>query len=369
MANDQQRPNDVITPDTTVSGTATGTWDAVDLGNGLASIAALGFTASSLSFGIADSDDVLLSGTVTFQYLADDLAIYVSYNGGTSYIFDQSLSTVSELTDVEVELDSSQLGDPADLRIGLISFGPTNIVNLYFNLNLIPSNIYQFKTVNSLAREIIEEMGGRVTSSKMISIVERWIDDVYRKIISFHDWSWAREQETVTLVEGTDAYTITIPSLQISGFRRENGDKIHYRSREQLTNVGWNFEQTGSPLFFYSESHNGGAMVVRFTPVPEEAETLTAYGVPRPIQLASGDYIPLPNEFMPVLKDGVRGYYSGNDGHPEDAARYQAFFEQYLSLLKSRYAKEPADMSRFEVTDIPNGGIVTEGRWGDNFPN
>lgn len=374
MAIETMYPSLTSNPDSALpaSTTPAGAWTTVDVANGDAqkSGGASGSFAFSFGFTEVDASSVVLSNVLKFNYTCAglaDLAVYVSYDAGVSYSLLQALTDSTTTASITVTLDESQ--SIGDLRIGFVDEAAglhgVTVDDLRLEVNAIA---IAFKIVNDLAEEIIEEMGGRVNDAKMVRIVERWIDDVYKKIIAFHNWSWARETSDIDTVAAQDSYIVPIAAMHVSGFRKASGEKIHFRSREQLTNQGWDFTQTGSPLFWYSENISNGAMKVTLTPIPTTAETLTAYGTPRPLNLLTDDYIPLPTEFMPVLKDGVRAYYSRNDGHAEDGAMFDQLFGNGLMILRSRFAKEPDDYTRMSDTDIPNTVMTNGGRWPSNFP-
>lgn len=350
-------------------------WTTIDIGNGDATKTGSFITAAGFAFAFSDEveSSSIISNTLKFNYTtgteagATDIFVYVSYDSGTSWtLLSQLAETNGVATAKTFDLNSSYA--LSKVQVAFKDAGTdttTSIDNCRLDVIAIAVD---FKIVNDLAQEIIEEMGGRTADGKMIRIVERWIDDVYKKIIAFHNWSWARETSDIDTIADQAVYIVPIAAMHVSGFRKASGEKVNYRSREQLTNQGWDFSQTGTPLFWFSENMSNGAMKVTLTPTPTEEETLTAYGTPRPINLKTDDFIPLPTEFMPVLKDGVRAYYSRNDGHPEDGAMYDQLFGTGLIVLRSRFAKEPDDYSRMSDTDIPNSQQNVMGRWPSNFP-
>ena len=363
-------------PDPTLFGLS-GAFDTINLpaGNFISTPPGVG-SVGTISMGFPSIGSIITGlNSVKLKYNANvvgavaALSILVSYNGGTTYA---ELDLVDSTTGFITREFTLSTVDPADITIAAVftaNVGGETATITNLQIEYVYSTAIRFNLLSDLALELIEEYGDRSNSIKKVPVVQRWLNRVYQKIISFANWSWARSNEAITTEADVDTYRLTSPSMQITSLNfADTGEKIHFRGRDYLNRDEFNLSNTGKPRFFYTEGLDNGSINLVLVPTPDSAYDISAYGNPLPFELDASSEVPLPATMIPVLLDGARYYYSQSDGHPEDAQMHLGNFMQGLKQMRSRYLQEPADDSTAEDINSRRRPYTSDGYWGQYFP-
>jgi len=204
-------------------------------------------------------------------------------------------------------------------------------------------------TVNALALEVIDDIGEEATDTSVVSTFERWVIEGYQRAVSMADWPFKNDTEDITLVNGTRVYTLPVTVAKIRSLIQGNdGAPLGYVAVERLADLGYNLYATGSPEFwYYDDGGSASELSIGLYPVPNASyvsstPTLKAFVTDRPdTGLSSASDIPLPVEFLNVIKDYVWMKSRSNDKNDGGAGVYWERFGAGVALLQSRFGATP----------------------------
>lgn len=215
-------------------------------------------------------------------------------------------------------------------------------------------------TVTTIATELMQEFGVDTDDTDYNTLVKRWIRDTYRDILDFYPWPFLNGTITFNTADGTSAYTLTTSPtgtiVEISAMVNHQDDPIHFIEYKRLVDLGVDLAQEGLPRHWYNliRTEPSGADTLGFSlwPVPTEIQTYTVFIQRKSSELADGDHIPLPSDFLSIVKDGAKVYMYENDGDTEYA---RTALDRYMRKLQqaSQRNHNPAGYLRLRVSDIP----------------
>lgn len=213
-------------------------------------------------------------------------------------------------------------------------------------------------TLNTFALQMVKEFAGSnaISDLDLVAQVERYANDVIKHIRNFSEWPWLYTSETMNTVASQAGYVISTGSMDITGMRLAGGYDTPLKriGAEQLSDQGVDLETTGQPELYiltgYTVSSQGAAF--NLWPVPNAIYPLIIYETVRATDVASSSNIPLPEDFMAVLRDGMRHYMARDEGDLQGAQAAIVIFDAGLKRLRQRYIN-PAQEQYYN--DIPSG--------------
>jgi hypothetical protein len=214
-------------------------------------------------------------------------------------------------------------------------------------------------TVNALARQMVEETGMPTSNNKYVNQMERWISEITSLIMSFANWYFLLTKETVTTSNGTAEYSLTSTRVDVVAVRIPATDiEIVRVPIERLVDERSNLESAASPTRYFISGYTAatGVTKITFFPTPDAIYSVDVYEITRPATISGGTTIPIPDEFLPSLKFGVRAMYSMDDGLYQEYQAYWQTFGQSLEALKV-LALSPINrdrIGRLEAPKIPS---------------
>jgi hypothetical protein len=211
-------------------------------------------------------------------------------------------------------------------------------------------------TVSALALELASEAGESTTDTDYLSLVRGWIKDGYREIGDKAAWAFLKTDESVSFtVAGGDEYETQATCSEITYMRLTATDTpVIYVPVERLASLGLDLEQTGRPKYFYSSGYNSSTGKNKFKvwPVPDGTYAGEIHENGRPVELEDADTIPMPTNFLTIMKDYVRMMQAKDDKDYELYDRMDTKWQKALAERMLRYSKQPARHIRLRVSDI-----------------
>jgi hypothetical protein len=207
-------------------------------------------------------------------------------------------------------------------------------------------------TPNSVALDLAEEFGEYTGDSEAIDQLESWVQDVYDNITLLGRWNFLAHKETVTLVPAQAEYALSSDMGEIIEFNDTDNDvRVPYVPIERLVAREVDVDAAGDPTSWAFAGLDGsGNLKVSFTPVPNGGvTTLEAYGQKRPARMATSDVIEIPNDFLAVLKEGVRSKVRYTDGDLEGFTAAQQTYLQGIQIMAQRHMLPPGRGSRLKA--------------------
>lgn len=199
-------------------------------------------------------------------------------------------------------------------------------------------------TVNAIAQLLILEFGASTGVAAHVTKVEAFVNDAYKDLARQFPWPWHRNVETVNTVNGTAEYSLATSAAEILCMR--NGTTLNdyeiIPSPVQWM-MGHDLEATGAPTHYYLSGYDAstGKIKFRLSPVPNGAYAVLVEELVRPGNLATSDTVPIPEEFIPVLKYRVRMLMAADDKDYEAVKLWSEIFETEVAKAKIRYGYRP----------------------------
>lgn len=212
------------------------------------------------------------------------------------------------------------------------------------------------KTKNQMAQDVMTELGEDTSDSSLVSLFEGFVQRVYDDIGSEARWSFQVAEEDITTVASTETYKIGVDVHDISSMRIDPTDEqVEYKSRDELVYKGVDMDETGRPRFWYDAGFDSATskQQISLWPIPDAIYTIEVHTQGAPKSLATGDTIPVPNEFLSLIFEGVLalGYR-----HEKDWESYDRTWQNFAvrkEKLRRRYNNRVNNYLQFQQTDVP----------------
>lgn len=202
-------------------------------------------------------------------------------------------------------------------------------------------------TLDQLAQEMATEFGEQYGDLDIADQFQRWTQETYEEVVSDARWFFKNGEETVTPVAGTATYTLpaTVSEIRMAYVNTTpRPSRVAYSAVERLLARGENLAEAGTPRAWYYAGIDSSttAKKIKFWPVPDAAFVATGNVVvletiSRPESLSATDTIPLPSEYIRVLRDGIRFRVKFNDNDLEGAQAAHSKFLSGLDRLNMRF--------------------------------
>jgi hypothetical protein len=212
------------------------------------------------------------------------------------------------------------------------------------------------KTVSSLAEELATEAGEQYGDYDITRQFDAWVSEVAETITGAEKWPFL--MGLVELLTSADARTYELGSSQgdITAIQKQDESRtLEYLSREDLLRRGVDLLSTGEPKFwYYDELSDDAFLTVALWPVPDATYLYWAHRERTTAQLDEVDdtVIPLPADFLPAVREGVRGYYRESIGDSRGATAAWGRFAEKLRALRSRYLTPRGQRRVMQITDL-----------------
>jgi hypothetical protein len=204
-------------------------------------------------------------------------------------------------------------------------------------------------TLDGLAQEMATEFGEQYGDLDIADQFKKWTQQAYEEVVSSARWLFRNARVAVSLVASTSTYTLApavsqIRAAYLSNAGQTTQQRVAYCTVERLRARGEALGEAGTPeAWFYSGWDNASqAIKVQVWPVPDASAvatwpTMYLEVLERPTTLAAADAIPLPVEYLNVIRDCIRYHVKMNDGDVEQARAFRTLYSEGLASLNQQY--------------------------------
>jgi hypothetical protein len=211
-------------------------------------------------------------------------------------------------------------------------------------------------TVDDVASDIATEFGEEFSDIDIKAQFRTWVSEVFEEVYASGRWFFQNDSQDVTLVADQKDYSLDSDVAEVRDIRDPNDNvRVEYAPVERLIARGKDLLITGTPTNWYIDSLGTEQEIkISLWPVPDaDAEAdigaLVAYTLMRPPALGSTDTIPVPTEYIRVMKDGVRAKVKFSDGDLDGFQLARQLFQDGLLLLNARFHGKPRPGSSLPV--------------------
>lgn len=217
-------------------------------------------------------------------------------------------------------------------------------------------------TKNELAQELAVEAGEQFDDIDVKEQFESWVQQAVDSVYAVSPWFYRNSEETINTVASTKTYTLAASKIRDVAIGTKH---IVYAPVERLISRQKNLALLGQPDYWYLDGLDASNQLkISFQPVPDAVYAVTVHGTQRPADLASGDTIPLPKEFLEAVRSKVRSLLAMSDKDYNAASIFAQQFEQQLGLLNENFSGMVRPPSRlaakrsqavYQSPDTPGG--------------
>lgn len=216
-------------------------------------------------------------------------------------------------------------------------------------------------TRDQLAQELATELGEQYGDLDVADQFQKWVDEAYLDIAASARWFWLNALVTVVPVAAQAEYSLTDTSeVRIITINSDPPGRVAYSTVERLISRGETLVEEGTPRAWYKSGGSGAALKISLWPVPSAAFValgaaahLKVFTVARPTGSIAADPVTLlMDEFIPVLRDGVRYRARMADEDTEGARAFHTLYSEGLSALVQKHHGPEAGGSSLRVKRI-----------------
>lgn len=211
-----------------------------------------------------------------------------------------------------------------------------------------------------LATTLIEalavEFGEAPQDPVVVEVLLGFIRDVVQEINIAGEWKHTRLSYDFQTDIGSPTVNLpeTVGSI-IAIQRNDTGVELIYKNLESLTMGSLDLTTPGDPAYWHYDKIADGVSKLRLYPTPDTEISYTVYYEDSTHDIASeASALPLPNDFIPTLKHGVREMYYAQTEPTNVAlvALYGRKFQAGIRFLRSRYEHVRRDQQGTGYNDI-----------------
>ena len=195
-------------------------------------------------------------------------------------------------------------------------------------------------TLNDFSNGLSDEAGEDFTDAGVAALFKAWVKEAYIRTASSARFLWQNESFAQATTSSVAEYTLDATVAEIKAIRNISTEMhIGYTTEETLSRLGTDFEATGSPThWFYSGiDATSTALKITFVPVPDATYNLDIRALIRAVTLGDATIIPLPVEFVEIMRDYVRSMYQLNDDRTQLSQLSMQSYQQALFAMIQRY--------------------------------
>lgn len=202
-------------------------------------------------------------------------------------------------------------------------------------------------TLDQLSSEMALEFGEQYSDLDVSMQFQSWTNETINEVYSAARWFFKNVKVQIDPVAGTAEYTLPATVSQVRDVQiPATGIRIAFAPVERLIARGYNLALAGTPKAWYlSGVGTGSALKVSFWPVPDAAfvtaiaanPKIDVHASKRPSTLQATDEIPLPEEYVRVVRDGIRARVKYNDNDFNGAEFSRKLFEAGLADLNRMF--------------------------------
>ncbi len=211
-------------------------------------------------------------------------------------------------------------------------------------------------TVDDVAADIATEFGEEFSDLDIKAQFRTWVSEVFEEVYASGRWFFQNDTQNVTLSDGVKDYSMDTDVAEVRDMRDPNDNvRVEYAPVERLIARGKDLLLEGTPSNWYIDSLGTNQEIkISLWPVPDadavaDISALVAYTLLRPPALGGSDTIPLPTEYIRVMKDALRAKVKFSDGDLDGHQVARQLFTDGLLLLNARFHGKPRQGSTLPV--------------------
>lgn len=211
-------------------------------------------------------------------------------------------------------------------------------------------------TVDDVAGDIATEFGEEFSDIDIKAQFRLWVIEVFEEVYASGRWFFQNDEQDISLVASQKAYSLDADVSEVRDIRDPNDNvRVEYAPVERLIARGKDLLLEGTPTNWYIDSIGTSQEIkISLWPIPDAAAVaaitaLRAYTLLRPITLSGTTTIPVPIEYVRVIKEGVRAKVKFNDGDLDGSSMAIEAFGNGLMLLNARFHGKPRQGSTLPV--------------------
>jgi len=178
-----------------------------------------------------------------------------------------------------------------------------------------------------------------------------WVKEIVRRVIGSGRWFTQNTTDEITTVASTSTYSLAATTGEVKSVRIPSLDQpVIYTPVERLIAKDKNLELEDTPTNWWIDSLGSSQEIkIRFYPVPDAALTIELHVLKRPAELGDTDNIPLPIEYLDIVREGVRYKTRYNENNLQAAALALQEFKEGIMLLNAKFGGQPRTGSNLPV--------------------
>ena len=204
-------------------------------------------------------------------------------------------------------------------------------------------------TKNQLAQELAIEAGEQFDDIDVKSQFEDWVGQAVDAVYAVSPWFFRNLVDPVSTVGSTATYTLGATTSKVRDIVMGT-THIVYAPIERLIARNKSLTVEGTPEYWYFAGMDASNQIqISFQPVPDAVYSINVHAVGRPADLASGDTIPLPKEYLNAVREKVRSLLAFSDKDYNSVQLFSQSFDKQLQGLAEQYAGLVRPPSRLRV--------------------
>lgn len=202
-------------------------------------------------------------------------------------------------------------------------------------------------TLDQLASEMALEFGEAYSDLDVSMQFQAWTNEAINEVYSAARWFFKNQKVQIDPVMNQAEYTLPATVSQVRDVQvPATGLRIAFAPVERLIARGYNLALPGTPKAWYiSGVGTGSALKISFWPVPDidfinaivANPKIDVHAIKRPSTLQQTDEIPLPEEYLRVVREGIRSRVKYNDNDFNGAEFSRKLFEAGLADLNRTF--------------------------------
>jgi hypothetical protein len=207
---------------------------------------------------------------------------------------------------------------------------------------------------STLIEALALEFGENPQDGDVVQALLGFIKDTVQDINIQGEWQHTRLTYPFSTDQGTAVINLPENVGTIIGIQRTvTGRPLQYVNIETLTDGSLILTDEGEPAFWNYEVIEDGVAKLRFYPTPDAEYSYKLWYEDATSDILTEDSnISVPNDFIPVLKHGVRVMYYAQSGEATQVEIYDRRFHRGIQFLRSRHEHIRRDEQGTQHNDI-----------------
>jgi hypothetical protein len=223
------------------------------------------------------------------------------------------------------------------------------------------------KTLAQIADETARQLGEEYSDLDVQEQFDAWLVETLHEILSDASWGFGMQDGSITSVSGQVEYSLALGTGDVTTVYRTSDlvRELDRTTRERLVDDGKDMTIQGEPEYWYEHGMSGDQKVIGLYPIPSAAAAYTVRSILDPSQLTRTTTFPLPEDFIPAVRNFIRKLYKESIGDYNGSDRAGMAFASSLRRIRTKYLNAGASKFSFKATDVPGRSVVNHLRFPD----